>query len=363
MKNEKEKWEKEGGARAPDFPDSSFFIFPRLVLMFVVFGVAILATVFLAPRLHRQKQTAPASAAPAASPAPAVAAAGSPEPAVPNSRSFQAAGDVRALAFRAEHGGLAASIRDALPDDLKDLATPLADRLNRALRWQGESTKELRRNELFKIVFNPNARAERAPLYGFWRERGKDGKPQFYIYYPQAQRAPSPFYDEQGVCIAETIDRPPLDAANMEKASIDNLGAGGLYFAVPRGTLVTMPFPGRVLRTNWDMPALGRSVEVRYLDSDAVAWFAHLDAVAEKAHEGELLSTGDPVGEAGESGRAPRPGFLYRTFHQEGDGPLRPFPPLDLHETKRLELPPAERLNFIAIRDKIEKLLASVDAE
>jgi murein DD-endopeptidase MepM/ murein hydrolase activator NlpD len=335
----------------------------HVVALAALFGVAVLATVFLAPRWRtarpaKVRPSAAAAAAPAATVGPAAA---SPEPTPQALRWFAVEGDVCALAFRFK-GGVTASIRDALPDEYKENAGTVAERLLRALRWQLDPKRDFRREELIKIAFNPAARAERVPLYGFWRQHGRDGRPQFFIYYPQVQKTPSPYYDETGACIAETMEQPPLAPADMEHASVESLGAQGLYFDVPRNTNVILPFAGRVLRVNWDMPALGRSVEVRYSENDALAWFAHLDMLGEKTAEGATLAAGDIVGLAGDTGRAKGTGFLYRTFRQSGDAPPQAVSPLELHESNRAEIPAAERVNFIAVRDKLERLFARVDA-
>jgi murein DD-endopeptidase MepM/ murein hydrolase activator NlpD len=125
---------------------------------------------------------------------------------------------------------------------------------------------------------------------------------------------------------------------------------------------VNAPFPARVLRLNWDLDRLGRSIEVRYLDSGVIAWFCHLDAVSDRVKEGAMLGSGDVIAVTGNTGKTSRAGLLYRTFRSKDEGEPEPISPLDIHEKVRAELPAADRVNFVAIRAKVEQLFALVDA-
>jgi murein DD-endopeptidase MepM/ murein hydrolase activator NlpD len=337
------------------------------VLFFLVAGVVIVAAILVIPRVFPRKPVAEKTSHTPKPAAVASEAAGEDSPDVsptppPRTKSYAIDGGLHVVAFRVA-GSLSSSLHEALPEMYKERAVALADRLSDALRWRLPSNSDLRRGDRIKLVFNPTAQAERSPIYGFWIKSGKLGKELTYIYFPRPGVGPAPYFDPQGQSIAEIMSNPPLGAADMERATVENLGKEGLFFGAPRGTEAVMPFAGRVLRLNWDMNALGRSVEVKYGESGAVAWFAYLDSVSDRASEGALLGAGEVIGRIGATGKAPRSGLLYRAF-READGEKRePISPLELHERKRPELPAADRVAFIAAKARLAQLFEMVEAE
>ena len=288
---------------------------------------------------------------PAPSPTPAATPAGS--------HAFFTDGNLQVLAFRL-NGSLDASLKEALPDELKDLATPLAGRLSEALRWKLDPRRELRPGDEAKIIFNPQARTEHSPLYGFRYKSGRLGKELFYVYFPDAKGSTSFYFDKEGNSIAETIQRPPLRNEDMQMATVRNLADRGMFFQTEPGTKVIMPFPARVLRLNWDQEKLGRSVEVRYMDSGVVAWFCHLEAISDIVQEGAIISSDSVFASTGATGDTANPGLLYRTFRQPEGETAQPINPLEVHEKQKYQLPSADRVQFLALRTKVEQLLEKV---
>jgi len=270
-----------------------------------------------------------------------------------------AEGNLNAVAFRVQ-GSLSSSIAAALPEDQRALATALADRLFGALQWFFESQKDVRGGDEVKIVYNPSARTERAPLYGFWYKSKRLGKTLFYFYYPEGGTGGVSYFDAEGNSIAEVMKRPPLPPEIVANAIVRPMGANAVVFNVPVGTPLLMPFPARILRLNWDQENLGRCIEARYLLVGFIAQFCNLEAISDKAAEGAMIDAGTQVATTGDSGKTSVPRLLYRTFRSAEEGDLKPVSPFEVHGKDKKQLPAAERVNFLAVRAKVEKLFEKI---
>jgi Peptidase family M23 len=283
-----------------------------------------------------------------------------PEPTPTGPPSHAVQDPLHVLAFSV-NGTLSTSIKAALPDEYDDVALTLSQRLAEALRWRVNPRRDLRKGDTAWIVFNPNAKTERAPLYGFRYHSKRFGKDFRFVYFPQAKGVPSPFFDAEGNNVAQQITRSPLDAGALTQAQIVNLGSGGLRYLAPRGTKVVMPFPARVMRLNWDQDNLGRSIEVRYLDSSKLAWFCHLDTISDQVKEGAILGSGTSFATVGQTGKATRPLLLYRTFAPSEAGEPKAISPYEVHGKENVTLAAADRVAFVAVMAKIDKLFALVE--
>jgi len=253
-------------------------------------------------------------------------------------------------------------LKSALPEDESSLATILGERLESALQWKIDPRRDLRAGDEAKIVYNPQARSERVPLYGFWYKSRKTGKEYFYIYFPDKTAGDASFFDEQGQGISGRIERPPLPEDALMSANIRPLGKNGVSFSVPRGTTVIAPFPARVTRLNWEMDKLGRSVEIRYLDSGAFGQFCNLENISDKLKEGSLLTTGMLIGTSGSSGQTTYSRLLYRVEKESESGERIAVDPYEIHGRKAHELPAADRVNFLVAFAKVVKLFGEIAA-
>ncbi|MDP8221907.1 MAG: M23 family metallopeptidase [Candidatus Lernaella stagnicola] len=294
-----------------------------------------------------------------AAPTPVATPEPTPEPTPLGPPSYVQHDKLHVLAFRIE-GSLTASIKRALPDQYQDTAGTLARRLADAMRWRLNPRRDLRSGDQAKIVFNPDAKTERAPIYGFWYRSKRLEKELRFIYFPQAKGTPSPYFDPEGVNIAQQLKRPPLGATALAEAGIANLGTKGMRFSVPTGTQVSMPYPARVIRRNWDMANLGRCVEARYLDSGYTAWFCHLDTLGEGTSDGAIIGSGNAFATVGATGKTRGPALLYRVFKpQEGDDP-QPASVYELHGKEEIKLVAADRVAFVAVVSRVDQLFELV---
>lgn len=336
----------------------------NMVLVTIALGVVVLIAYFLfsgdkEPATQIAEATPAVAAAVDAEPTPEATPVPTPETTPAGPPSFAKRDNLHVLAFRVD-GSLTASIRRSLPAEYQDMAGTLARRLADALRWQLDTRRDLRRDDEVKIVFNPTAKTERAPLYGFWYKSRRLGKELKFIYFPQAKGTLSAYFDSHGTSIAERMKRPPLTDEDLANASLENLSTKGIRYNVAPGTRVMMPFPARVLRLNWDQDNLGRSIEVRYLDSGNVAWFAHLETVGEKVKEGAIIGSGSFFAATGATGKTTRPCLLYRTFKAAEGAEPTPVSPLEVHKTEAQTLPAADRVAFVAVNAKIGQLFGLV---
>jgi len=357
----------------PDFDDQrpSRPAPPDHLIRNVVIGMAVaifvLAVVFLFVVTRQPEEPTPAEPAvaeatatpttlPTASPTPTPTPTPTPEPTPPN---HAIEGNLQSVAFVVA-GSLSASLQKALPADQASYAGLLADQLAAALAWKINVKKDVRKGDQVKIVYNPTARTSRVPLYAFWYKSKRLNKEFFYVHFPTTGPASASFFDRDGHGILETLQRPPIPEEMMATTTIKPEGEDGLIFDVPLHTKVIMPFPARVLRLNWDLENLGRSIEVRYLDSGVVAQFCHLETISDKVQEGALLTSGSAVATTGDTGNTLLPRLLYRTQRVGPDDERTPVSPFEVHGRQTNELPVADHAAFFAAVKRIEKLFSQI---
>lgn len=291
-----------------------------------------------------------------------------PTPTTPEEPPITAAnytvkGELHALGFRVRRGdSLTDAIRRDLPDQYRDLAAALANELGNALQPRLDLRRDLRPGDEGKVVFHPGAKFTDTPVYGFWYQSGRLEEELLYLGFLSKGDAALKYYDPDGKGIQAEMKNQPLAPADLAQAEVVRLGDNrGLVYNAPRGTRLLMPFPARIVRLNWDMENLGRSIEVRYLADDALAWFCFLEDVGEKVEPGEMINAGDPFATIGIDKQTSQPGLLYRTFRQTGDEEPKEISPLDLHQTEQAQLPKEDQVVFISIRAQVKELLAAIE--
>lgn len=93
----------------------------------------------------------------------------------------------------------------------------------------------------------------------------------------------------------------------------------GLDFRATTGVTIRAPAPGKVIFAGRN-GGYGRSVEIRH-PSGVVTRFAHMSRVS--VNEGDTVSTGDPLGAVGSTGRSTGPHLHYEV--RVNDRPLNPI--------------------------------------
>jgi len=305
-------------------------------------------------------EATPAAEEPSPTPEPTPVA---PEETPITAANYATKGELHALGFRVQRGdSLTDAIRRDLPEQYQDLAASLANQLGNALQPRLDLRRDLRKDDEGKVVFQPGAKFTETPVYGFWYKSRRLEKELLYIGFLSKGDAALHYYDSDGKGLRAEMKNQPLSPADLEQATVVRLGDNrGLVYHAPRSTRLLMPFPARVLRLNWDLENLGRSIEVRYLGDDALAWFCYLENVGEKVEPGAMINAGDPFATIGVNKQTAQPGLLYRTFRQAGDAEPREISPLDLHQTEPVQLPKEDQVVFISIRAQVKELLAAVE--
>ncbi len=327
----------------------------------VVFVAVVVLVLFVARGPGQSTPVEPAVAdltptpGPAATPTPTPTP--TPEPTPPN---HAVDGNLQAVGFVVT-GGLNASLAKALPADQTGYASILASQAAAVLSWKLNVKRDLRPGDVMKIVYNPTAQTARVPLYGVWYRSKQSGEELFYVFYPTAAPATSSFFDADGHGVVGAMERPPIPKELLDSTAVNPVGTDAVEFVVPMQTRVIMPFPGRVLRLNWDPEHLGRSVEVRYLDSGVIAQFGHLETISDRVQEDVLISSGEVIATSGRTGNVSSPRLLYRTQRPGENDERTPVNPFELHGRQVSELPRAEFAAFRAAVARIEALFKQVE--
>lgn len=334
------------------------------VLVVAIFAVMLFVTGSEKEETPQAVEATPAveeATTPEPTPEPTPTPTPTPEPTPQGPPNYVEEGKLHAVAFHVV-GNLTNSLKQALPVEQKKYASALAEQLAAILSWKIDPRRDMRKGDKVKIVYNPQAKTMHSPIYGFSYQSQRLKKTLFFVYFPSDSSATVSYFDREGRGIIDRIMRPPFSEDTIAKATIRPGGKKGLTFFVPPDSAVVMPYPARTLRLNWDVDNLGRSVEVRYLDSGVIAQFCHLTTISDQVKEGGIIGSGTKFARVGNTGGNARVRFVYRTFRAGDDGVNEPIDPIEHHGREPYQLAAADRASFLVATAKVEKIFSKITA-
>jgi len=217
----------------------------------------------------------------------------------------------------------------------------LAAQTARLLGWKGDVARQVHRGDKIRLVYQAGDLPELLALE-------YDGlKLKIRAYSFEGQDGVRRYYDASGRGIEPAIKNSPL--ANYDQITeVPQRGRGkrrhdGIDFKATTGTLIHMPFNGRINRVNWSTRVNGRCVEVIF-KSGKKARFLHLNTVNKAVQPGRTLKAGTALGTVGSTGRSGGPHLHYEILSPSG----KVLNPLDIHGTKAFFVSPALKKTFDA---------------
>jgi len=262
----------------------------------------------------------------------------------------------RARAVRGELvGSLEASVvRAGAPPEL-------AYRIAEVLQWDLDFTRDLRRGDEFRVLFEElliegeAPRPDRVLAVSYGRADGKRIEAFFF-----GEGANAGYFDAAGRPLQKMFLRSPLPYSRVTSGFSNRrfhpvLGVfrphHGVDYGAPTGTPVRVTASGTVVSAAWDGGG-GRTVKVRHANGYLTAYL-HLSRFAAGVRAGSRVRQGDLIGYVGSTGLATAPHLDYRIQAQG-----RWIDPLSLKAVPAEPISQHERAAFVARRDA---MLASLE--
>lgn len=296
-----------------------------------------------------QEAAATSALAPAAALTPAPAAGGNLDP-----LAAPAAGP---LLPPAQARGLRVVVKSALERALvarePACGRALGAELARLLRWRGDVARKVRPGDVLEVLFVPHPKPTEPELLAV-HYAGE--LLQLHAYrFAAAGDGIARYYDGDGYRVEPTMRHPPVPRYWQITETVQR-GRGrrrhrGDDFRAPEGSPVILPFPGRVIRTNWARRHNGRCIEVQ-LDAGYLAHFLHLQVLAPEVHPGRSLEAGAVLGTVGNTGRSTGAHLHYELLRHG-----QPVEPLEVHGTVQDQLHGRDLTAFVGWRDALRDRL------
>ncbi len=228
----------------------------------------------------------------------------------------------------------------------------LAAQVARLLRWRGDVVKNVHPGDRMHVLYESTPQGPELLAVEY---KGSELSLRAYRYTDRDGIAR--YYDHEGGLIEPAIKRSPV-AAYVQITETPQHGRGkrrhqGLDLKAPEGTPITMPFAGRVLRTNWSRRVNGNCIEVQF-DSGKLGRFLHLSSIGRGVEPGARLEAGEALGTVGNTGRSSAPHLHYEV--READGTV--LDPLRIHGTTTAAVPEESLAAFHTVRELFDRLLA-----
>lgn len=271
----------------------------------------------------------------------------------PEWRAFARETRVRAVRGRLE-GSLEASVTRA------GAPAELAYRMADVLQWDLDFSRDLRRGDEFRVLFEEllveggEPRPERvlAVSYGQAGGRRLEG-------YSFGEGESAGYYDAEGRPLQKMFLRSPLPYSRVTSGFSNRrfhpvLGVfrphHGVDYGAPTGTPVRVTASGTVVSAAWEGGG-GRTVKVRHANGYLTAYL-HLSRFADGVRAGARVRQGDLIGFVGATGLATAPHLDYRVQVQG-----RWIDPLSLKAVPAEPIPSTRRAEFFAARDAMSARL------
>lgn len=295
-------------------------------------------------------------AAPSASPAveePAEEAAPAPTPAPTAPASEAPKHEPPRVVAEGALQELSVEIRGSIPQTLgealgRKVGEPLAQVTGRLLVWWVDLTRDLRRGDRLRLLYETPDQGEPV-IHALAYESQKHGRTFEAFRYQAKGEEFSRYYDREGREVELRLERSPIERYEQITSLLrDGRGHQGMDFKAPVGVPIVSPFAGVVKRTNFNQRINGRCVEMEDAKGRRIL-FLHLSEVAPEMRPGAKVARGQLVGFSGNTGRSTAPHLHYQIMTKNG----RVLDPLKEHPTYRKSLPKAE---LAAFRKAVERL-------
>lgn len=236
----------------------------------------------------------------------------------------------------------------------------LAYRMADVLQWDLDFSRDLRRGDEFRVLFEElliegyEPRPERVLAVAY----GQQGGRQLEGYY-FGEGDGAGYFDAQGRPLQKMFLRSPLPYSRVTSGFSNRrfhpvLGVfrphHGVDYGAPMGTPVRVTASGSVVSAQWDGGG-GRTVKVRHANGYLTAYL-HLSRFADGVRAGAQVRQGDVIGYVGATGLATAPHLDYRV-QVKG----RWIDPLSIKAVSVEPIPAARRATFFAYRDALRASL------
>jgi murein DD-endopeptidase MepM/ murein hydrolase activator NlpD len=277
---------------------------------------------------------------------------------IPRWQEFARQSRTRAIEGRLD-GSLEASVVGA------GAPAELAYRMADVLQWDLDFTRDLRRGDEFRVLFEEilvegyEPRPERVLAISYVQPQGRR-----FEAYRFGEGEGSGFYDAEGRPLEKLFLRSPLPYSRVTSGFTSRrfhpvLGGYrphyGVDYGAPIGTPVRVTASGTVVSAGWSGGG-GKTVRVRHSNGYLTAYL-HLSRFASGVGAGARVRQGEVIGYVGATGLATGPHLDYRV---QLDG--RWIDPLKLRSVPAQPIPTARRAEFAAARETMRARLSAEDA-
>lgn len=219
--------------------------------------------------------------------------------------------------------GLGGTIEVSLYASLQQLDAPLAlaAKLNDILGWDVDFSRDLRRGDTFRVVYEE-----------IWKDGGflragpvlaaelvNRGEPKRAYLYTDPEGKPG-YFDPEGKNLQKQLMRAPLEYSRVSsefsyrrfhpvlKRHMPHLGVD---YAAPLGTPVRAAGDGTVVAAR-RKEGNGRYVQIRHTNREYETFYLHLSGFAKGVKEGTRVRQGQIIGYVGATGYATGPHLDFR---------------------------------------------------
>jgi murein DD-endopeptidase len=235
----------------------------------------------------------------------------------------------------------------------------LAQVVTRSLVWWVRVPNEILRGDTLDVLYQ--LRPNEEPLVHAVRfVSGKTGQThRAYRYQPQGDGY-SRYFLPTGEEMEERLENSPLDDFEQVTSLLrDGRGHKGVDFKASVGSPVKAPFTGIVKRKNWNFSSNGNCLELEELGGKRRrALFLHLSELPKSLKPGARFSTGQVLGQSGNSGHSFAPHLHYQLMTQDD----RVVDPFDSHRTFRRSLSAEQKPALEAEIRRMDSLFGSAVA-
>ena len=221
-----------------------------------------------------------------------------------------------------------------------DTGPALTQVVKRVLVWWLAVPADLRKGDLLEVVYEPQPGQE--PLVSAVRLQSAKAGRTFEAYrFKPAGGQFARFYGPDGDDLELRLDPSPLDSWEQITSLLkDGRKHKGVDFKTPVGTPVKATFDGTITRKNWFFRGNGNSLEIASSGAPYMkAIFLHLSELPRTLTVGTKVKRGEVIAHSGNSGHSFAPHLHYQLM-SPSDRVLDPF---DVHATKKVNLPAADR--------------------
>lgn len=326
-------------------------------------GVSLALNLGLAIRLGMSGETAPAVAdvsAPAPTDLEAAIAVIGDDTSVTNAATppdqvppLPAALGSAAEAGSHVYGGVVQSSISATFTGVTDTsAAALSAVYTRLFAWDLDMRRDLHRGDLVNVLYEQPKGQE--PLVLAARFTSQPGTPNEHVYTAYRWQAPGDrfpsYWAPDGTEVPKRLVAGPLPEYEQVTSLLkDRPTHEGMDYKTPIGTPVEAPRAAVVTRINWNQPANGNCVELRYQDG-VIAKYLHLNESLVK--EGQSVAAGTVIAKTGNTGHSTGAHLHYQL---ERGG--RVVDPIEYHGTLRRQLQPDVMARFASETKSLEMQL------